>query len=104
MACRMRDLELGGEPTCPAIYKVWSRNYEGEYTIMYEMDAATMKPAPPTRRRSNARARYARSHDYHPDDHPRIRQPESAGSSRSTDRKRQLQMWSIPPSIRSLFP
>jgi hypothetical protein len=21
MACRMRDLELGGEPTCPAIYR-----------------------------------------------------------------------------------
>ena len=52
MASRTRDLELGGEPTCPAIYRVWSRDYEGEYTIVYEMDAATMKPAQPARRRS----------------------------------------------------
>jgi len=51
MACRMRDLELGGEPTCPAIYKVWSPDYEGEYTIVYEMDADTMKLAQPAPRR-----------------------------------------------------
>ena len=43
MASRMRDLELGGEPACPAIYKVWSRDYEGEYTVIYEIDAAAMK-------------------------------------------------------------
>src|ERR1017187_632941 len=39
------------EPACPAIYKVWSRDYEGEYTVIYEIDAATMKPAATTRRR-----------------------------------------------------
>ena len=44
MSSRMRDLERGGEPACPAIYKVWSRDYEGEYTVIYEIDAATMKP------------------------------------------------------------
>jgi hypothetical protein len=51
MASRMRDLELGGEPSCPAIYKVWSRDYEGEYTVIYEIDAVTIKPAKPTGRR-----------------------------------------------------
>ena len=49
MASRMRDLERGGEPACPVIYKVWSRDYEGEYTVIHEIDAATLKPA--TRRR-----------------------------------------------------
>ena len=51
MACRMRDLERGGEPACPAIYKVWSRDYEGEYTVIYEIDAATMKPTTNSRKR-----------------------------------------------------
>ena len=42
MALRMRDLELGGEPACPAIYKVWARDYEGEYAVAYEIDPVTM--------------------------------------------------------------
>ena len=44
MVRRMKSLENGGEPTCPAIYKVWSRNRNGDYSISYERDAM-MKPA-----------------------------------------------------------
>jgi hypothetical protein len=51
MASRMRDLELGGEPACPSVYKVWSRDYEGEYTVIYEIDAGATKPAKTQRRR-----------------------------------------------------
>ena len=44
MASRMRRLEGGEEPACPAIYRVWSRNYGGRYAIACEMAAATLKP------------------------------------------------------------
>jgi hypothetical protein len=42
MASRMKDLEH--EPMCPAIYRIWSRNYDGEYSISCEIDAATLQP------------------------------------------------------------
>lgn len=50
MNLRMHDLEKGGEPACPATYKIWSRDYEGEYTIIHEFDAATLSPPQPRRK------------------------------------------------------
>jgi len=46
MASRMRDLDLGGEPACHELYRVWARDFEGEYTVVFEMAPATMKPFP----------------------------------------------------------
>ena len=35
-ARRLKDLERGGEPMCPEIYKVWSRDYDGRYALVFE--------------------------------------------------------------------
>src|SRR5450432_2414357 len=43
MRCRTRDLERGGTPSCPEVYKIWSRGYRGEYAVICQLDAATMK-------------------------------------------------------------
>ena len=43
--------DCGCEPMDVEIYKVWSRDYEGQYAIVYEMDAASMKPTQPAQRR-----------------------------------------------------
>jgi hypothetical protein len=42
LARRIRHLEQGSDPTCPAIYRVWSPNFDGEYAIAAEFDAARM--------------------------------------------------------------
>ena len=42
MRARMRNLEKGGAPSCPEIYKVWSRDYEGRYAVICQLDAATL--------------------------------------------------------------
>jgi hypothetical protein len=31
LARRMRALEAGGEPACPAAYKLWSRRFDGVF-------------------------------------------------------------------------
>ncbi len=36
---RMADLEGGGEPMCPSIYRVWARNDRGEFTGLAEIEA-----------------------------------------------------------------
>ncbi len=36
---RMADLEGGGEPMCPSLYRVWARNDRGEFTRVAEIDA-----------------------------------------------------------------
>jgi hypothetical protein len=33
------DLERGGEPMCPALYRVWARNDRGEFSSVAEIDA-----------------------------------------------------------------
>ena len=39
MASRMHSLERGGDPgICPALYKVWSRNRDGKYCIVSEIE------------------------------------------------------------------
>ena len=42
MRDRMRRLEDGGEPTSPAVYRVWARDYQGQYAVICELDPATM--------------------------------------------------------------
>lgn len=39
MRCRMRELERGGEPTCPESYKVWAQGVGGEYATAKEISA-----------------------------------------------------------------
>ncbi len=34
---RLDALDHGGDPVCPEVYRVWARDYEGEYTIAYEV-------------------------------------------------------------------
>ena len=34
---RMRRLELGEEPLCPALYKVWARGIDGSYRTACEI-------------------------------------------------------------------
>jgi hypothetical protein len=41
-ARRLKDLERGGEPMCPEIYKVWSRDYDGRYALVYEILPANL--------------------------------------------------------------
>jgi hypothetical protein len=41
MRCR-RDLDRGGDPLCPAVYKVWARGLEGNYTVAAEFDPSTL--------------------------------------------------------------
>ena len=36
-ANRLDALEHLGDPMCPEVYKVWSRNYDGEYSIAFEI-------------------------------------------------------------------
>lgn len=39
MRGRMRSLELGAEPLCPARYLVWARSVSGEYAEVAEIEA-----------------------------------------------------------------
>ena len=39
---RLKDLERGGEPMCPEIYKVWSRDYDGRYALVSEISPANL--------------------------------------------------------------
>jgi len=41
-ARRLKDLERGGEPMCPEIYKVWSRDYDGRYALVSEIFPANL--------------------------------------------------------------
>jgi len=34
---RLRSLDQGGDPMHVEIYKVWARNYDGEYAIAFEI-------------------------------------------------------------------
>ena len=38
---RMQQLESDGEPSCPAVYKVWARGLEG-YAVAAEFDPSTL--------------------------------------------------------------
>ena len=40
-AQRMRTLERGGDPFCPAIYKVWAQGRDG-YAVAAEFDPSTL--------------------------------------------------------------
>lgn len=42
MAHRIKRLDRGGDPMCPAVYSVWCRNYDGEYAICHEIDATAI--------------------------------------------------------------
>ncbi|HXN49223.1 MAG TPA: hypothetical protein VN893_21405 [Bryobacteraceae bacterium] len=42
LARRLKDLERGGEPMCPEVYKVWSRDYDGRYALVYEISPANL--------------------------------------------------------------
>jgi hypothetical protein len=33
----MRALESGGEPACPAAYKLWTRGFDGAYQVAAEI-------------------------------------------------------------------
>lgn len=37
---RMKELDRGGEPVCPARYTVWARNVDGDYRNVHEIEAA----------------------------------------------------------------
>jgi hypothetical protein len=39
---RRRDLERGGLPLCPAVYKVWARGSDGDYKVAAEFDPSTL--------------------------------------------------------------
>ena len=41
-ARRLKDLERGGEPMCPEIYKVWSRDYDGGYALVFEISPSNL--------------------------------------------------------------
>jgi len=43
MRVRMRSLEKGGTPLCPETYRVWSRDDRGQYAVICQLDAATMR-------------------------------------------------------------
>jgi hypothetical protein len=38
---RMKELDLGGEPICPAIYKVWARGVAG-FAVAAEFDPTNL--------------------------------------------------------------
>ena len=42
MRLRRRELERGGNPLCPAVYKVWARGLEGDYKVAAEFDPSTL--------------------------------------------------------------
>ena len=42
MRGRMRRLEKGGAPACPESYKIWSRDDQGQYAVICQLDAATL--------------------------------------------------------------
>src|ERR1700690_1324789 len=42
LARRLKDLERGGAPLCPDISKVWSRDYDGRYALVYEISPANL--------------------------------------------------------------
>ena len=35
---RSRELEKGGDPLCPALYRVWARNDRGEYEPIAQIE------------------------------------------------------------------
>ena len=39
---RRRELERGGAPLCPYVYKVWARGLEGDYKVAAEFDLSTL--------------------------------------------------------------
>jgi len=39
---RLKDLERGGEPMCPEVYKIWARDYDGRYALVYEILPANL--------------------------------------------------------------
>ncbi len=39
---RIDELERGGEPFCPAAYKVWARGLDGVLAVAAEFDAITL--------------------------------------------------------------
>jgi hypothetical protein len=39
---RMRQLDQGGEPICPEIYKVWARGLDGGYAVAATFDASEL--------------------------------------------------------------
>ena len=41
LCLRMRQLEAGGQPFCPAVYKVWARGLGG-YAVAAEFDPSTL--------------------------------------------------------------
>ena len=46
MRSRMRRLERDEDPgICPARYRLWAREIDGDYIIAHEMDATSIKPA-----------------------------------------------------------
>jgi hypothetical protein len=48
LARRTRELERGGQPDCPAVYKVWARGLDGcyfatsSYSVAAEFDPTTL--------------------------------------------------------------
>ena len=48
MNVRMRRLERGEEPECPACYKLWAQGVDGRYLVVsVALDATTIKSAHP---------------------------------------------------------
>jgi hypothetical protein len=41
-ARRLKDLNRGGVPMCPEIYKVWSCDYDGRYALVSEIFPANL--------------------------------------------------------------
>ncbi|MFN0168682.1 MAG: hypothetical protein ACKV22_19840 [Bryobacteraceae bacterium] len=39
---RMRELERGGEPFCPTVYRVWARGVGGSYAVAAEFDPSKL--------------------------------------------------------------
>jgi len=44
MRGRMRDLERGGAPMCPYVYKVWAPGIDGDYRVAGEISAMQALP------------------------------------------------------------
>jgi hypothetical protein len=42
LAARMREVEKGGAPMCPAVYRLWARGAGGAYVTTHEFDATAL--------------------------------------------------------------
>jgi hypothetical protein len=42
MLRRMREVEAGTTPMCPAFYKVWARGANGDYGVAYTIEAISL--------------------------------------------------------------